>query len=77
MILDIIVTKEADGYTAEIPSIKGCESWAEDEEEVLDKILELAKYYMKLQSNDKIHYDKARGTTYRKVYKLVVNKQEV
>jgi predicted RNase H-like HicB family nuclease len=27
MILDIIVKKTDDGYIAEIPSLKGCESW--------------------------------------------------
>ena len=37
MILDLIVTKTNDGYTAEIPSLKGCESWAHQEDEVIEK----------------------------------------
>ena len=45
MILDVIVRKTDDGFTAEIPSIKGCESWAHDEETVLNKILEIASFY--------------------------------
>ncbi len=39
MILDLIVKKTDDGFTAEIPSLKGCESWAHNEEQVLDKII--------------------------------------
>jgi hypothetical protein len=35
MVLDIIVTQTNDGFTAEIPSINGCESWAPDEDSVL------------------------------------------
>jgi predicted RNase H-like HicB family nuclease len=32
MVIDLIITKTNDGYTAEVPSIKGCESWAHDED---------------------------------------------
>ena len=50
MILDVIVTKSDDGYTAEIPSLKGCESWAHDEDTVLDKIIELASFYLQTKT---------------------------
>ena len=73
MVLDVIVTKSDDGFTAEIPSLKGCESWAHDEETVLDKIIELASFY--LQTNtDKFKLDKARVKANISVYKLVFNK---
>ncbi len=73
MVLDVIVTKSDDGFTAEIPSLKGCESWAHDEETVLDKIIELASFY--LQTNtDKFKLDKARVKSNISVYKLVFNK---
>jgi predicted RNase H-like HicB family nuclease len=73
MILDVIVTKSDDGYTAEIPSLKGCESWAHDEETVLDKIIELASFYLNTNS-DKFKLDKARVKANISVYKLVFNK---
>ena len=73
MILDIIVTKSDDGYTAEIPSIKGCESWAHDEDTVLIKIIELASFYLKTKT-DKFKLDKARIKANISVYKLVFNK---
>ena len=73
MILDVIVIKSDDGFTAEIPSLKGCESWAHDEETVLDKIIELASFYLQTKSN-KFKLDKARVNENISVYKLVFNK---
>lgn len=75
MILDLIVNKTDDGYTAEIPSIKGCESWAHDEENVLVKILEIATFYLKIESPKKIKLDKARVSKNKAVYKLVIDKE--
>jgi len=77
MILDIIVKKTDDGFTAEIPSLKGCESWAHDEETVLDKILEIASFYLKIDSPKKLKLDRARVWENKTVYKLVVNKEFV
>ena len=73
MVLDIIVNKTSDGYTAEIPSINGCESWAHDEDTVLSKILDLASYYLKTDVQ-KFKLDKARKLKNHSVYKLVFNK---
>jgi len=73
MVLDIIVNKTNDGYTAEIPSINGCESWAHDEDTVLSKILELASFYLKTDVQ-KFKLDKARKLKNHSVYKLVFNK---
>jgi predicted RNase H-like HicB family nuclease len=76
MVLDIIIRKTDDGFTAEIPSLSGCESWAHDEETVMEKILELAEFYLKT-NRKKFKIDKARRTNNKSVYKLVFNKSEV
>ena len=73
MILDVIVKKSNDGYTAEIPTIKGCESWAHDEETVLQKIIELASFYLKTKT-EKFKLDKSRVHSNTSVYKLIFNK---
>jgi predicted RNase H-like HicB family nuclease len=73
VVLDIIVIKTNDGFTAEIPSLSGCESWAHDEDTVLSKILELAAFYLKTDIR-KLKLDKARRIKDHSVYKLVFNK---
>lgn len=73
MVLDIIVTKTNDGFTAEIPALYGCESWAHDEDTVLSKILELASFYLKTDVK-KFKLDKARRVKDHSVYKLVFYK---
>lgn len=72
MILDLVVKKTDDGYTAEIPKLKGCETWAHDEESVINNILELASFYLKIPE-DKIKFDKARGNFTKSIYKLIIN----
>jgi len=74
MILDIIISKTDDGFTAEIPSLRGCECWAHNEDSVLDKILELAAYYLKVDKKEKFKVDKARTAKNKSIYKLVFNK---
>ncbi len=74
MVLDLIVVKTEDGFTGEVPSIKGCESWAHEEEEVIDKSLELLNYYLNLPEESEIKVDKARRNKNRTVYKLVFEK---
>jgi len=74
MVLDLIVKNTDDGYTAEVPSINGCECWAHDEETVIDKILELASFYLNVEPK-KIKLDKARGTNKKQIYKLVFDKR--
>ena len=73
MILDVVVKKSDDGFTAEVPSINGCESWAHDEETVLTKIVELTSFYLNT-NKDKFKLDKARVKSKTTVYKLVFNK---
>lgn len=73
MILDIIIRKSDDGYTAEVPSIKGCDAWAHDENAVIEKVLELASFYLKTDRK-KFKLDKARQIRNKSVYKLVFDK---
>jgi predicted RNase H-like HicB family nuclease len=73
VVLDILVKKTNDGFTAEIPSLSGCESWAHDEDTVLSKILELAAFYLKTDIK-KFKVDKARKVKDHSVYKLVFSK---
>ena len=73
MILDIVIIKTDDGYTAEIPSLKGCESWAHDEDTVMDKVLELAAFYLKIDKK-KFKVDRTRKIRNKIIYKLVFNK---
>ena len=73
MILDIEINKTDDGYTAEIPSLKGCESWAHDEDTAMDKVLELASFYLKTDAK-KFKVDRARKIKNKIIYKLVFNK---
>lgn len=57
VVLPLIITNDGDGFNAEIPTLPGCESWAHTEEEVIEKITELARYYMKLPPSKKIKTD--------------------
>ncbi len=74
MVIDLIVTKTNDGYTAEVPSLKGCESWAHEEDEVIQKALELVRFYTQLDDDKEIIVDRARKTKNQIIYKLVFNK---
>lgn len=73
MVIDLVVTKTNDGYTAEVPSIKGCESWAHDEDTVIDKILDLSSYYLKISVKE-IKIDRARKEENTIIYKLIFDK---
>jgi hypothetical protein len=74
MVLDLLTTKTDDGVTAEIPSIKGCECWAHQEDEAIKKSLELLRFYNSLDDEVEIKVDKARGNKTKTIYKLVFNK---
>ncbi len=73
MVLDLIVSKTDDGYTAEVPSLTGCESWAHTEDEAISKTIELVMYYTKIQDEKRLKLDKARGNFKRTLYKIVIN----
>lgn len=73
MILDIIVNKTDDGFNANVPSIQECESWAHDEETVLDNILERVSYFLQLEKSI-MELDRARRSKTETVYKLIIKK---
>ena len=73
MVLDLVVKITDDGCTAERPSLKGCESWAHDEETVLEKIIELASFYLKTEKG-KFKLDRAKTSQKQILYKLIFNK---
>ena len=74
MVLDLHVTKTDDGFTAEVPSIKGCECWAHEEDEAIDKTLQLLKFYLQSSHNNKILVDRARREHSLTIYKLIIDK---
>ncbi len=71
MILDLYVKKETDGYSARIPSLEGVETWAHDEEEAIDKVLDLLLFYFNIPDKKEITVDRAakRGDEIR--YKII------
>ncbi len=73
MILDIVIENTDDGCTAEIPSLKGCDSWAHDEDTAMDKVLDLASFYLKTDRK-KFKVDRARKIKNKIIYKLIFNK---
>lgn len=74
MVLDLIVYKSDDGFSTEIPSIKGCESWAHNEDDAISKTLEILRFYIQVDSNFKIKVDLARKEGITKVYKIIFDK---
>ncbi len=73
MVIDLIITKTNDGYTAEVPSIKGCECWAHEEENAIEKIIELVTFYLQLPPKE-IRIDRARKEENKIIYKLIFQK---
>ncbi len=74
MVLDLIVVNTGDGFTAEVPSIKGCESWAHLEEDAINKVIELLRFYLQVGNDLKIKIDLARKERNLFVYKIIFNK---
>ncbi len=74
MILDLLVKKEVDGYSAEIPSLNGMESWAHSEEEAIEKIIDLLTFYFNIPDKKEIVIDRVskRGNELR--YKVIFGK---
>lgn len=73
MVIDLIIKKELDGFSAKVPSIKGWETWAENEDKAIDKILDMTEFYLKIPKN-KVLVDKARKEDDEIIYKLVFDK---
>jgi len=74
MVIDLVVTHTDDGYVADIPSIKGCDSWAHKEEDVIEKSLELVRFYANVPEDNEIKVDRARRQGKKVIYKLIFEK---
>ncbi|MCF6270146.1 MAG: hypothetical protein L3J41_10570 [Melioribacteraceae bacterium] len=75
MVIDLIVTIEEDGYSAEVPSLKGCESWAHSEDEAIANTIELTRFYANIDADIEIKIDLARRSKKKKVYKIIFKKE--
>jgi hypothetical protein len=74
MVLDLHVISSDDGYSAEVPSIKGCESWAHQEDEAINKVIEMLRFYLQFSDDKKVLVDRARREKSLTVYKLIFDK---
>lgn len=74
MVIDLVITKTDDGYNSEVPSIKGCDSWAHEEDEVIEKSIELVKFYLQLPEKTKIIVDRAHKENNVITYKMIFDK---
>ncbi|GJQ63195.1 MAG: hypothetical protein SCALA702_22480 [Melioribacteraceae bacterium] len=74
MVIDLVVTKTDDGYTGEVPSLKDCESWAHNEDDVIDKCVELVRFYANLSDETEMKIDRARRSGKKIIYKLIFEK---
>lgn len=76
MILDIIIEKTGDGYNADVPSLKDCDTWAHDEETALENILERVSFFLMIDQK-LFKLDKARREDNLTIYKLVIDKSSL
>jgi len=74
VVLTLHVIKTDDGYDAIVPSLKGCDTWAANEDEAIEKILDLLKYYTKLPEDKKLVIDKAAQKGNKAIYKILFEK---
>ncbi len=72
MVLDLVVEKSVDGYSADVPSLSGCEAWAHTEDEVLDKITEMVMYFLNIKQRKQIKLDLARKEDNNIIYKIII-----
>lgn len=73
MILDVIIEKTNDGFNADVPSLKDCDTWAHDEETAIRNILERVSFFLKIDQK-LLKLDKARIECNSTIYKLVIDK---
>ncbi len=73
MILDIIVEKTNDGFNADVPSLKDCDTWAHNEDTALHNILERVSFFLHIDQK-LFKLDKARKEENLTIYKLIIDK---
>lgn len=74
MKLDIVLTRDLDGITASVPSLTDCESWGHTEDEALEKIIELARFSLKLPEKAKIVVDQRAKDGTTKIFSMIFTK---
>jgi len=74
VVLDLIIIDTGDGFSSDIPSIKGCDSWAHSEDDAISKTLDLLRFYIQVDSAIKIKTDLARKEGNTKIYKVIFDK---
>lgn len=72
MHLKIFIRKTIDGYTAEVPSVKGCEVWSNNSEDALKKVIDLLAYYLKKENNFKYKLDCNKKSSGLEIYTIVL-----
>ncbi|NLT52202.1 MAG: hypothetical protein GXX85_14960 [Ignavibacteria bacterium] len=72
MVLTMIVKHSDDGFTAEVPSVKGCESWAHSKDDAINNVLELVSFYLKLSDKIKIDVEISNKKKDSTIYKLLI-----
>ncbi len=75
MVIDMIITDTGDGYSSEVPSLKGCECWAHSSDEAIEKTVEMVRFYAGIPEDIEILVDRARKTRKAIVYKLIFDKK--
>ncbi len=76
MILDIVIEKTNDGFNADVPSLRECDTWAHDEETVINNILGRVSYFLRIDQK-LFKLDKARRENNFTIYKLVIDKTSI
>jgi len=74
VIIDLIITSTDDGFNADVPSINGFDCWSADEDELIQKSLELVSFYLTLSEEQTITVDRVRREGKKTTYKLIFEK---
>lgn len=72
MVINLIVERTDDGFVATIPGEINQETWAHTEEEVIEKSIDIVRYFLKIEDSKKINIDKARGDSIKTIYKIII-----
>ncbi|PLX23933.1 MAG: hypothetical protein C0600_14030 [Ignavibacteria bacterium] len=68
----VVVEKTIEGVDASIPSIPECETWARDEDEALEKLLERLAFFLNKKMGFKHDFDFMRREEGQTFYKLII-----
>jgi hypothetical protein len=74
VVIDLIVYKTDDGYTATIPSYNGIDCWAHKHDDALDEAVNMLCFYLNFEDKKKIKIDLSKKGKNKTVYKLIFDK---